>query len=360
MYLKYLRLFHFKNHLESSYDLSPQINCFVGNNGIGKTNVLDALHYLSIGKSFLQHSDHQNVSFHQDAFLIQSELVNENKTDTLSVHYAINGKKIVKKNDKILARLSDFVGTVPSVVISPYDSNLISDSGESRRKFLDALISQINPEYLHHLMAYHKSLQQRNALLKYFQKNKTFDADSLEVYQHPLSEHGQFIFEKRKTYLEELTPIVQNYYQILSQNKEEINIAYPSDLHENSLEDLLIQSLAKDRVLSYTTKGIHKDDITFEMNGHLLKKIGSLGQQKSFLIAVKLAQLFLMKNHLNKSPILLLDDIFDKLDDHRVSQLISLVNETSFGQIFLTDTNHERTEAIVKRINEESKIFHLT
>lgn len=362
MIIRKLSVINFKNHLSKSFDFSPQINCFVGNNGAGKTNILDALHYLSVGKSFLGNSDANNILFNEDFFCIESEIFDNEKDNIIKIQQQKESKKIIKKNDKTYERLSDHIGFLPSVMISPYDSNLISDSGESRRKFLDAMISQTDSDYLYHLIQYQKALKQRNALLKYFQKNRTFDTDSLEIYNEPLIKFGKKIFDKRKEFVEALNPVVQNFYQIISGAKEIVSVKYASDLDNEkqlSMEDLLNKNIEKDRQLTYTSTGIHKDDLFFEMNHQLIKKIGSQGQQKSFLISLKLAQIKRIKELTQKNPILLLDDIFDKLDDYRVSQLIELVNQENFGQIFITDTHKERTEAIVKRINEESVVFEI-
>ncbi|AYZ35234.1 DNA replication/repair protein RecF [Chryseobacterium indologenes] len=357
MIIKKLSLYNFKNHSEKKFEFSPQINCFVGNNGVGKTNILDALHYLSVGKSFLGNTDINNIKKEEDFFMIDSEIQNEDSEDIIRITQPKEAKKVIKKNDKSYDRLADHIGYLPSVMISPYDSNLISDSGESRRKFLDAMISQTDSEYLFDLIQYQKTVQQRNALLKYFAKNRTWDKDSLEIYDEPITRSGTKIFNKRKEFVEQLNPIVQNFYQIISGGKETVSVIYESHLLENSFEELLKESLERDRMLTYTSKGIHKDDLLFEMDQVLIKKIGSQGQQKSFLISLKLAQMSLVKELTNKTPILLLDDIFDKLDDTRVSQLIELVNKESFGQIFITDTHRERTESVVKKINEESFIF---
>lgn len=369
MIINKLSLINFKSHSEVSFDFSPQINCFVGNNGVGKTNILDALHYLSVGKSFLGNSDLNNILSQKledgsqktmDFFVIDSEIQNEEKEDLIKILMPKEAKKVIKKNDKTYDRLADHIGYLPSVMISPYDSNLISDSGESRRKFLDAMISQTDSVYLFDLIQYQKTIQQRNALLKNFAKNRYFDKDSLEIYDDPISNFGTRIFEKRKEFVEKLNPIVQHYYDIISGGKEKVSVVYESHLSDNTFQELLSGSIEKDRVLTYTSKGIHKDDLIFEMNGNSIKKIGSQGQQKSFLVSLKLAQINRIKELTGKSPILLLDDIFDKLDDTRVSQLIELVNKENFGQIFITDTHKERTENVVKRIHEESKIFEIS
>lgn len=359
MFIKNLKLFNFKNHSEKFFDFSPEINCFVGNNGAGKTNILDALHYLSMAKSFLGNLDAQNILHESDFFAIEAEIQGEEKNDIIKVQLPKEGKKIIKKNDKTYERIADHIGFLPSVMISPYDANLISDGSESRRKFLDAMISQTDSDYLFALIQYQKTLQQRNALLKYFAKNRTFDLDSLEIYNEPLTKFGTQIFEKRQRFVASILPTIQHFYEIISKGNEKVTVIYESNLNEQNSEEILSENLEKDRVLTYTSRGIHKDDLRFEMNGNLIKKFGSQGQQKSFLIALKLAQIKRIKDITNKNPILLLDDIFDKLDDNRVSQLIELVNQQNFGQIFITDTHRERTESVVKRINEESKIFQI-
>ncbi len=359
MIIRKLSLYNFKNHTERNFDFSPQINCFVGNNGVGKTNILDALHYLSVAKSFLGNKDLNNIKTEEDFFAIEATIDDLEKENIIKVQQPKDAKKILKKNDKTYDRISDHIGFLPSVIISPYDSNLISDSGESRRKFLDSMISQTDSEYLFNLIQYQKTVQQRNALLKDFARNRYFDADNLEIYNEPLVKFGAKIFEKRKEFTDSMVPLIQNYYGIISNGNEKISVIYESDLEQNSFRELLAQNLEKDRILTYTSKGIHKDDLVFEMNGISMKRTASQGQQKSFLIALKLSQMNRIKELTGKTPILLLDDIFDKLDDSRVSQLINLVNQEHFGQIFITDTNRERTENVVKRINEESKIFEL-
>jgi DNA replication and repair protein RecF len=326
---------------------------------VGKTNILDALHYLSVGKSFLGNTDTNNIKIDEDFFTIDAEIQNDDSEDTIRISQPKEAKKIIKKNDKSYDRMADHIGYLPSVMISPYDSNLISDSGESRRKFLDSMISQTDSEYLFDLIQYQKTIQQRNALLKYFAKNRVWDKDSLDIYDDPITRFGTKIFIKRRNFVEKLNPIVKNFYHIISGGKETVSVLYESHLLENSFENLLKESLERDRMLTYTSKGIHKDDLLFEMDSVLIKKIGSQGQQKSFLISLKLAQMSLIKELTNKTPILLLDDIFDKLDDSRVSQLIELVNQENFGQIFITDTHRERTESVVKKINEESIIFEI-
>ena len=359
MIIKNLKLINFKNHPERNFDFSSQINCFVGNNGVGKTNILDALHYLSVAKSFLGNKDLNNIRTNEDFFTIEGTINDGEKENVIKVQLPKEAKKIIKKNDKPYERIADHIGFLPSVIISPYDSNLISDSGESRRKFLDAMISQTDSDYLFNLIQFQKTIQQRNALLKNFAKNRYFDAENLEIYNEPLIKFGTKIFEKRRDFTDKMVPLIQNYYEIISNGNEEISVIYESDLQYKSFKTILEENVEKDRIITYTSKGIHKDDLLFAMNGIPMKKSASQGQQKSFLIALKLSQLNRIKELTGKTPILLLDDIFDKLDDTRVSQLIELVNQEHFGQIFITDTSRERTENVVKRINEESKIFEL-
>lgn len=359
MIITRLQLINFKNHPQKSFEFSPQINCFVGNNGVGKTNVLDALHYLSVGKSFLGNTDINNIRTDEDFFAVEGYISDGEKDNIIKVQMPKDAKKVIKKNDKSYDRMADHIGFLPSVIISPYDSNLISDSGESRRRFLDAMISQTDSDYLFNLIQYQKTIQQRNALLKSFAKNRYFDQESLEIYNEPLVKFGTAIFLKRQLFINAIVPLIQSYYEIISNGKEKVSAVYQSDLDNQRFRNLLEDNLEKDRILTYTSRGIHKDDLLFEMNSNSLKKIGSQGQQKSFLIALKLSQMNRIKELTGKTPVLLLDDIFDKLDDTRVSQLIELVNREHFGQIFITDTSKERTESVVKKINEESRIFEL-
>ena len=357
MIVNQLLLLNFKNHAEQKFDFSPQINCFVGNNGVGKTNILDALHYLSVGKSFLGNKDAQNVKNEEDFYVIDAEIKNEDREDILKVIYSKDSKKIIKKNDKSYERMADHVGYLPSVIISPYDSNLISDAGESRRKFLDSMISQTDSEYLFNLIHYQKAVQQRNALLKYFFKNRTFDLDSLEIYNHPISEYGTQIFEKRKAFVEQLNPIVQYFYEIISGGKEVVNVGYESHLLEANYEQLLKENIEKDRQVTYTSKGIHKDDLVMQLGDFPIKREGSQGQNKTYLIALKLAQFDFLKRTGGSVPLLLLDDIFDKLDASRVEQIVKLVSGDSFGQIFITDTNREHLDQILLNLESDHSMF---
>lgn len=358
MFLQRIHFVNFKNFQEEKFDFSPKINAFVGNNGKGKTNILDAVYYLSFFKSYFNHSDKQNIRFQEDYFLVEGWFDKAEKEEHILCSVHKEQKKVAKRNQKNYDRLSDHVGRFPVVIISPYDRDLISDGSDVRRKFIDSIISQSDTVYLANLIRYNKVLQQRNALLKYFASNRIFDAVQLEIFDDEMLKLGKDIFDKRSVFIENFKPIFQKYYAFISTGNENVEILYKSDLNESE-GTYLKMSLDKDRVLQYTSSGIHKDDLKFRINDNPIKKFGSQGQQKSFLIALKLAQLEIIKEQLKVTPILLLDDIFDKLDESRVEQLIKLVNEEHFGQIFLSDTHPERTEAILKKINEEHTIFNL-
>ena len=359
MFLQSIQLSNFKNFNEIQFELSPKINAFVGRNGVGKTNVLDAVHYLALTKSYLNFSDVQNINFEEDYFSIEGNFMKNELEEIVFCGVQKEKAKVFKRNAKQYERISDHIGLFPVVMISPYDLDLIKEGSDVRRKFMDNIISQSNKEYLQNLIRYNRVLNQRNSLLKFFFQNQTFDKISLEIYDDEMAELGKFIFQQRKEFIEAFLPIFSHYYQILSQGNESVQIRYESDLEEIPMDILLKESLPKDRVAQFTTKGIHKDDLKFTLMNYPVKKFGSQGQQKSYLIALKLAQFELMKNYLKITPLLLLDDIFDKLDEVRVEQLINLVNEEKFGQIFISDTHPERTENVVQQINSESKIFRL-
>jgi DNA replication and repair protein RecF len=360
MYLQKLKLINFKNYEEAALQFSDKINCFVGDNGAGKTNILDALYYLSFCKSYFNSVDSQNIRHGEDFFAIHGIYKNEESlNDQVSVVKKKNKKKSVKFNKKEYTRLADHIGKIPLVMVSPYDRDLINEGSEVRRKYIDGVISQFDPVYLDHLLNYNKSLMQRNALLRSFAENRYFDKVSLEIWDEKLVTYGKPVFEKRKAFLEEFNPLFENYYRILSGGHEEVEIVYQSRLLEQDLRDLLENSVEKDTALRYTSVGIHKDDLLFKINGYPVKKFGSQGQQKTFVIAVKLAQFEYMRLVKKFKPVLLFDDIFDKLDHKRVNQIIELVSEDNFGQVFITDTQPERIEAIFERVNIDHKVFHV-
>lgn len=359
MLLSQLSLINYKNFESKEVVFDAKINCFVGDNGVGKTNILDAIYHLSFGKSYFNPISSQNIRHGSDFFVIDGTFEKDGREEKVVCSLKRNHKKIIKRNDKAYDRFSDHIGFLPLVIISPADSDLISEGSDTRRKFIDGVISQSNKNYLQHLINYNKVLSQRNALLKYFAANRTFNKDTLAVYNEQLNTYGKAIFEKRTSFLKAFIPIFQKQYKAITGNLEEVGLTYDSKLLDNDLLRLLEKNLDKDRALQYTSVGIHKDDLNFEISGYPIKKFGSQGQQKSFLIALKFAQFHFMKTQSQVTPILILDDIFDKLDEHRVSHIISLVNDENFGQIFISDTHAERTEDVVKKIHQSYKIFKL-
>ena len=359
MILKKLSLVNYKNFASASYTFDAKINCFVGNNGIGKTNTLDAIYLLSYGKSYFNPIAGQNIRHGEDFFMVDGEFERDGREERIICSLKRGQKKTIKRNGKAYDKLSEHIGLIPAVIISPADRDLIIEGSETRRKFIDQVISQSNKNYLGDLIDYNKVLSQRNSLLKYFAANRTFDQDTLSIYNEQLSALGQQIYEVRKQFVQDFVPIFQERFEAISQGKEGVSLSYKSHLHEKPLQDWLETSLQKDQALQYTSAGVHKDDLNFEIEGHPIKKFGSQGQQKSFLIALKLAQFDLIKKQANLPPILLLDDIFDKLDEERVAHIIQLVDEDSFGQIFISDTHPERTERVVKEIHQSYKVFKL-
>ena len=359
MYLKKISLFNYKNFSEASFDFDSKINCFVGKNGIGKTNVLDAIYHLSFGKSYFNPIAVQNIKHGEEFFVIDGEFEKTQRSEQIVCSLKKGQRKILKRNSKQYDKFSDHIGFIPLVIISPADRDLIVEGSETRRKFIDSVISQLNSSYLQKLIQYQKIINQRNALLKYFALNHVFEKDTLQIYNEQLDGLGHFIFEKRKEFLAEFIPIFNEYHQQITDSFETVQIVYESHLIEKDTLTLLEQNLAKDRLLQYTSVGIHKDDLSFEIDNYPIKKFGSQGQQKSFLIALKLAQFKFVKKQSGEKPILLFDDIFDKLDETRVGKIVEMVNNEEFGQLFISDTHPERTEEIVKTTHQSYKIFNL-
>ena len=351
MILQKLSLLNYKNFEVQNFNFDPKINCFVGNNGVGKTNILDAIYHLSFGKSYFNPITSQNIKHDEEFFVIEGNYLKNEVPEKIVVS--------AKRNEKIYERFSDHIGLLPLVIISPADRDLIIEGSETRRKFVDGVISQRDSQYLNSLISYNKVLAQRNALLKYFIANHTFNKDTVDIYDEQLDNYGSLIFKKRSEFLEEFLPIFIDRYESISSGNEKIDLQYKSQLQENDLVSLLKENIQRDRFSQYTNYGIHKDDLIFEIDGHPIKKFGSQGQQKSYLIALKLAQFDFIKTHSKSNPILLLDDIFDKLDEDRVEHLLGLVDNENFGQLFISDTHADRTEAVIKKVHQSYKMFQL-
>jgi DNA replication and repair protein RecF len=359
MVLEKISLLNYKNIETEAFEFDPKINCFVGSNGAGKTNVLDAIYHLSFGKSYFNPITGQNIKHGADFFVIEGEYLKEKRNEKILVSAKRGQKKIIKRNAKAYEKFSEHIGFLPLVLISPADRDLITEGSDTRRKFMDGVISQGDRSYLTTLIRYNKVLTQRNSLLKYFALNNTFNQDNLDVYNEQLQLYGTMIFEKRASFLVSFTPIFLERYNAISNGMENVNLTYNSQLNEYKLETLLKENIKKDRLSQYTNFGIHKDDLSFEIDGYPIKKFGSQGQQKSYLIALKLAQFDFIKTQCKVNPILLLDDIFDKLDEQRVEHILTLVHDKNFGQLFISDTHEKRTENVIKKVGQSYKMFAL-
>ena len=359
MVLKCLSLINYKNFEVQSFEFDPNINCFTGHNGVGKTNALDAIYHLSFGKSYFNPITSQNIRHGEEFFVVEGQYEKTDRPENIVVSAKKGQKKIIKRNGKAYDRFSQHIGFLPLVMISPADRDLIIEGSDTRRKFVDGVISQGNPPYLQNILSYNKILMQRNSLLKYFAVNHTWDKETLAVYDVQLSDLGAQIYNNRAAFLDDFTPIFLEKYKAISSGNEEVDVTYKSQLAEGKMGELLQQSVTKDKMSQYTSVGIHKDDLIFTIDGHPIKKFGSQGQQKSFLVALKLAQFDFIKNVHKVHPILLLDDIFDKLDEERVAHIIKLVDDENFGQLFISDTHADRTEAVVKKVSQSYKFFKL-
>lgn len=353
MRLKKLSLLHFKNIARQELEFCRGVNCLVGDNGAGKTNVMDAIYYLSMCKSSLPMTDTQSIRHGEEGFLVEGQYVSdEEKNERIVCSFTRKGGKVLKRNGKEYERLADHVGLVPAVIVSPADNALISDAAEERRRYLNACISQLDRPYLANVMRYNAVLAERNRLLK-MQPDETM----LAIYDDQLTDYGTKIHAARQAFAERLQPVVAEYYRTLSGDREEVELHYKSELGERPFDEILRAARQKDLVNEYTTSGIHRDDLTLRIGGYPLRKYGSQGQQKSFLIALKLAQYAVVAEACGEKPILLLDDLFDKLDAGRVEQLIRLVSDEAFGQIFITDCNPTRLKSILDEAGGEYALF---
>lgn len=357
MLLTQLSLINFKNYEEVTLTFSDTINCFLGDNGGGKTNLLDAIYYLSFCKSYFNPIDSQNINHQFPFFVVEGYFIKNDKKEVVYCGMKRGQKKVFKYNKKEYDRLAEHIGKIPLVIISPADTALILDGSDVRRKFIDGIISQYNNNYLNYLINYNKALNQRNLLLKSFWLNRNFDATSLEIWDEQLTQFGNKIYESRKKFITDFTPFFQKYYNLLSQQKEKVALVYQSQLNEGDFNALLQENLAKDRANHYSNIGVHKDDLEFIIGEHPIKKFGSQGQQKTYLLALKLAQAELIQ-HIKKTNVtLLLDDIYDKLDHKRMAQLLTLVGSKKFGQIFITDTAFDRIPKLLQKENIPFKAF---
>ncbi|MDN5204451.1 DNA replication/repair protein RecF [Fulvivirgaceae bacterium BMA10] len=359
MRLENLSLTNFKNYEILEIDFQREVNCIVGINGSGKTNLLDAIHYLSLTKSAFNSIDSQNIKHENDFFSVRGRFVLHEKVYSLQCSLKNRQKKIFKVDGKPYEKISEHVGRFPVVLINPNDTDLIREGSEIRRRFVDSIVSQMDHNYLLDLIKYNHVLKQRNSLLKKFSETNTFDKDLIEPFDLQLLSVGRRIFEKRQSFLTSFKPLFKTHYDNLSEKREETSIKYHSDLLSTNFKEDFLNNIKKDLALQRTTAGIHKDDFLFEINNFPLKKFGSQGQQKSFVIALKLAQFDLIKEKKGFVPILLLDDIFDKLDDLRINKLMEMLINESFGQVFITDARPERTQRIFESLDIPMQIFHV-
>lgn len=349
--IQQLKLTNYKNYSFFHVNFDEKLNFIVGKNGVGKTSLLDAIYYISFSKSYLSSSDLWVIQYEKDFFRIETNLIQGNDNQLVEVKYQKQLKKEYFINKVKLDKQSQLIGKFPTVIITPDDNQLISGNSDLRRKFIDAALSQFSTEYLQNLLLYNKILLQRNALLKSFVENRNFDKNLLSIYNQQLIVSGTKVFEYRQIFLEKFIPIFKKIYAEIFDGNEIVDIKYESDLLEMDFEKLLEYTENNDRQAQRTTKGIHTDDFAFELNGYPIKKTGSQGQQKTFLLSLKLAQFELLKIEKNSMPLLLLDDIFDKLDMQRISQIIRLVNSNEIGQVFITDTDAERIQSFIQQNN---------
>jgi len=357
MHIQNIKIQKYKNLSAVELAVSPKINCLIGENGTGKTNFLDAIYFLSNSRSNFNHIDSKNILYGENFFFIEGKFKNEDNLNTVSAHYSAEKNKTIKLNTKTYSKLSEHYGKFPVVIITPYDINLILDGSELRRNFMDTIIAQYDREFLNDLIDYKKILTQRNSLLKKFAETRNFDQEMLAMFDYKLIKINPKIFDCRKKFIAEFIPIFYKYYAEIVKTDENIEISYKSQLFDDKIEKLLSLNIKKDLALQRTIIGIHKDDLIFTIDGNPLKKNGSQGQQKSFLTALKFAQSDFIKKHTNVRPILLLDDIFDKLDSNRVKNVVELVSENQFGQIFITHTDADKLKEILAPVNVDYSIY---
>lgn len=356
MRLNSISIINYKNISEAELVFSPKINCFIGNNGMGKTNFLDAIYFLSFCKSHSNSIDSQNIKHNTEFCMLHGRYMLGETLEDIYCGIKFRQKKQFKRNKKEYERLSDHIGLLPLVLVSPDDSVLISEGSDERRKFVDGVISQYNKNYLNQLLHYNNALKQRNALLK---AESQIDDSLLDIWEDQMALYGTYIYEQRRLFIDKFVPVFQQFYALISGGDESISLSYHSQHDEHDIKTRMIATRDRDRMLGYSTQGIHKDELEMLLDGYPIKRVGSQGQNKTYLVSLKLAQFdFLKKTH-NLSPLLLLDDIFDKLDSNRVKKIIELVSSDTFGQIFITDTNREHLDSIILQMGQEFTIFNV-
>ena len=355
MKLEHLTVVNYKNIREAEIDFSPGVNCLVGNNGMGKTNLLDAIYYMSFCKSANALPDSQVITHGEEFFMLGGRYELNGQPEEIRCGYKMKSKKSFKRSGKEYQRLSDHIGLLPIVMLTPADGILLQGGSEERRRFMDMSISQFDKTYLDALIRYNSALQQRNSLLK--SDPPCQDWTLYSIWEEQMDIYGHIIYEGRKRFIEQLEPVFQEFYSRISQDRETVSLAYASHFDNGSLMPQLDEVRARDLALGYTTRGAHKDELTMKLGDCLMKQVGSQGQNKTFLVGLKLAQFDYLKQQGQTCPILLLDDIFDRLDSARVEQIIRLVASDRFGQIFVTDTNREHLDRIIENLNGEHKLF---
>ena len=357
MILKRLNILNYRNIATAELDFSPKINCLVGHNGEGKTNVLDAIYFLSLTKSMANSIDSMNIRHGEEMMMVQGIYDLNGTEEEISIGMKLHQKKHVKRNKKEYKRLTEHIGLLPIIIASPNDSTIISGGSEERRRLMDIVISQYDPEYMTALTAYNKALQQRNALLKLEEEP---DAGVMSIYEEMMAEEGERIYQKRQDFVKEFIPVFQRFYELISGGNEKVSLNYTSHCQRGNLLDIIQRDRPKDRILGYSLHGIHKDDLEMTLDGYPIKREGSQGQNKTYMLSLKFAQFdFLKRTGSKTTPMLLLDDIFDKLDAQRVEQIVNIVASDAFGQIFITDTNRENLDKILERSQGNYKIFQV-
>lgn len=358
MILRHLTLFNYKNIAQAELDFSPSMNCLIGHNGEGKTNLLDAIYFLSMCKSASGATDALVMRHGEDTMMVKGHYEQDDGSPE-EIHCGLKRgqKKTFRRGQKAYRRLAEHIGMIPLIMVSPADSHLIMGGSEERRRFLDVAISQCEPLYLDSLMRYNKALQQRNALLKMEEEP---DPELLAVWEEAMAHEGEFIHERRRHYVEQFVPTFQHYHELISMGREEVGLVYTSHCQRGPLLEVIQRDRHKDRIMGYSLHGIHKDELEMTLGGFPIKREGSQGQNKTYLIALKLAQYeFLRQQGRGTTPLLLLDDIFDKLDSERVEQIVKLVASSRFGQTFVTDTNRDHLDQILRLTSEDYRLFHV-